>query len=439
MGLCKHRRGIALVAIASALAATSACGSSANGSTTNHPPITLTVDVFGDQGFGYEALYERYMRQHPYITIKERGKGVVLGDYNTKLTGYMTNGRGAGDIVSLEEGTILQFKARASQFVNLYDYGAGPLENNFLPWKWKQGLTADGKQLIGLGTDIGSMAICYRKDLFEKAKLPTDRTAVGELWSDWPKFVQTGKNFNNGIKNSNIKFLDTSTNFFGIVLMQLAGGNTGYTYFDTNNKLVIDSNPDIKAAWQLTVEMINAGLSANLVSFSDTWNAGFRQAQFATIACPAWMTGVIKAQAGTGAAGKWDVAKAPGNGGNWGGSFLAVPTQSRHRKEAVELAKFLTGAEGQIEAFNKLGNLPSNPRALQDPAILDFKNDYFSNAPTGKIFGSGATALKPVYLGPKTQQIRDQVDTALRSIEQKQRTPDQAWQDVIKNGTNAAK
>jgi cellobiose transport system substrate-binding protein len=151
------------------------------------------------------------------------------------------------------------------------------------------------------------------------------------------------------------------------------------------------------------------------------------------------MTGVIKAQAGDAAAGKWDVARAPGNGGNWGGSFLAVPAQSKHPKEAVELAKFLTGAEGQIEAFNKLGNLPSNPRALQDPAILGFKNEYFNNAPTGEILGAGATLLKPVYMGPKTQQIRDEVDNALRSIEQKQRTPEQAWQDAVKTGTNAAK
>jgi cellobiose transport system substrate-binding protein len=439
MRLWKRRRVIAAIAgtAVAILLVTSACTS---GSTTvAHKKVTLTVDVFGSEGFGYDALYERYMEQHPYITIKERGKGSVLGDYNTQLTGWLTSGRGAGDVVSMEEGTLLQYKAQAQLFVDLFNYGAGALENNFLSWKWKQGLTPDGKQLIGLGTDIGSLAICYRKDLFEKAKLPTDRVQVAALWPNWQKFIDTGRTFNAGIKNSNTKFVDASTNFFGIVLMQIAGSNTGYMYFDNSNKLVIDSNPDVKAAWQLTVDMINSGLSANLVSFSDAWNAGFRQSQFATVACPAWMTGVIKAQAGDAGAGKWDVAKAPGAGGNWGGSFLAVPKQSKHPKEAVELAEFLTGAEGQIEAFNKLGNLPSNPRALQDPAILNFTNEYFSNAPTGQILAAGATVLKPVYLGPKTQQIRDQVDAALRSIEQKRRTPDQAWQDAVTNGTNAAK
>jgi len=187
------------------------------------------------------------------------------------------------------------------------------------------------------------------------------------------------------------------------------------------------------------VSMINAGLSANLRSFSDAWNTGFKQAQFATIGCPAWMTGVINGQAGPEASGKWDIAKPPATGGNWGGSFLAVPKQSKHAKEAAELAKFLTGTAGQVEAFKKLGNLPSNPAALEDPAVKEAKNDYFSGAPTGQIFGASATSLKPVYLGSKNQAVRDEVENALRSIEQKQATPDQAWSTAVKNGNSAGK
>jgi cellobiose transport system substrate-binding protein len=66
-------------------------------------------------------------------------------------------------------------------------------------------------------------------------------------------------------------------------------------------------------------------------------------------------------------------------------------------------------------------------------------NDYFSGAPTGKIFGEGAQSFKPVYLGPKNQAVRDEVENALRSVEQGQRTPDQAWQDAVTKGTAAGK
>ena len=70
-----------------------------------------------------------------------------------------------------------------------------------------------------------------------------------------------------------------------------------------------------------------------------------------------------------GAKGKWDIAKIPGEGGNWGGSHLAVPAQSKHPKEAYELAKFLTSKEGLIGAFKEKGPLPSSPQALDDPAV----------------------------------------------------------------------
>jgi len=438
MGLSKHRKYAAIAIAAVALLATaSACGNDSGGGSGSDEKIELTVDVFGDQGFGYEDLYKKYEQDHPNIKIKERGKGTGLNDYTTRLTQWIAAGSGAGDVVALEEGTIVQFKAQAGNFVNLSDYGADSLESNFLPWKWKQGQTADGKQLIGLGTDVGSMAICYRKDLFEKAGLPTDREQVGALWPTWDKFIEAGKQY--AATEKATKFVDSATNFYNVVLMQVAGANSGYTYFDTDNNLVLDKNKDIKDAWDLTINMINADLSANLRSFSDQWNAGFKNASFATIACPAWMTGVIEGQAGPEASGKWDVAKAPGDGGNWGGSFLAVPKQSKHPKEAAELAKYLTSPEGQIEAFNKLGNLPSSTKALDDPAVLDKTNPYFSDAPTGQIFAAGAKKLKPVYLGPRNQGVRDEVENALRSVEQKQSSPEDAWQNAVKNGTNAAK
>ena len=59
--------------------------------------------------------------------------------------------------------------------------------------------------------------------------------------------------------------------------------------------------------------------------------------EFAAMLCPGWMLGVISGNAPdiTG----WDIADAfPGGGGNWGGSYLTVPANGAHVKEAAELA-----------------------------------------------------------------------------------------------------
>ncbi|AYY12910.1 extracellular solute-binding protein [Actinobacteria bacterium YIM 96077] len=386
-------------------------------------PITLVVDVFGEQGFGYEALYEEYMEQNPHVTIEERGAGLGVGDYNDRLVQQITAGSGAGDVVALEEGTIVQFYAQLDKFVDLAEYGAGDLQDNFLPWKWEQG--TPGGFILGLGTDVGSMAMCYRRDLFEEAGLPTDRDEVSAMWPTWDEYIDVGGEFVDA--DVDAEFLDAATNVYNTMLMQIAGNNSGYTYYDTENNLDLD-NPDIKAAWDMTIEMIENDLSAGLNSFSDEWNAGFQGASFATIACPAWMTGVIAGAAGDEAEGLWDVADAPGDGGNWGGSFLAVPAETEHPAEAAELAKFLTTPEAHIEAFEALGNLPSSPQALEDDAVLESTNEYFNDAPTGEIFGSGAFDLKPVHLGPQNNAIRTAFEDALRSVEQGERSPDEAWQ-----------
>ena len=53
----------------------------------------------------------------------------------------------------------------------------------------------DGK-LIGYGTDSGPEAICYRKDLFEKAGLPSDRDSVAKLLDgDWDNYFKVGQQF----------------------------------------------------------------------------------------------------------------------------------------------------------------------------------------------------------------------------------------------------
>jgi cellobiose transport system substrate-binding protein len=431
------RRGarMAVVVIATAaLAAAAGCSKTTEESGTDK--ITLTVTVFGTFGYKDAGLYDRYIQQHPKITIREQGAGQALDDENNKLNQALAAGSGAGDVVALEEGTITQYKGLAQNFVDLADYGAASLKGNFLDWKWQQGTTTDGK-ILGLGTDVGSMAVCYRTDLFAQAGLPTNREAVGNLWPTWDDYIAQGQAFQSKVKSA--KWTDSSTNTYNNILMQTAGAGGGYTYFDRSGKLVLGSNPDVRAAWDETNKMTAAGLSAGLTSFSDDWAAGFKNSTFATVACPAWMLGVIKGDAGDGLAGKWDVAKAPGQGGNWGGSFLSVPSQSRHKTEAAELAKFLTSPDSQLAVFEKVNNLPSSPDVYANAGFQSFKNPYFNDAPVGRIFGASAQALKPVYLGAKNAPVRAAVENALRSVEQGKRTPDQAWQDALAAGASAAK
>ena len=423
-----RRTALAIIGMCALLAATAACGggkdSGASGDTT------LVVKTFSQ--FGYRDLYRQYESSHPGVKIKEENVG-KLGDYTPKLQQWMASGSGAGDVVALEEGILIQFMAKPDKFVNLLDHGAAALQGNFLDWKWKQGLTSDGTKLVGLGTDVGAQGMCYRTDLFAKAGLPTDRDQVGALWPTWDAYLATGRRFT--AAKTGASFYDSSGNVYLNMLMQ----QSDHTYFDRSNNLVIDTNPAVKTAWDKTVQMIKAGLSGNIAAYSPQWNAGFKNGTFATIPCPSWMLATIEKQSGPDNAGKWDVAKVPGNGAVRGGSFLAVPTQSKHQAQAADLVKFLTSPAGQTAAFKAANNFPSSPQAIDNPAVQGFTNAYFHDAPVGKIFGASVKALKPVYLGPGNNPVNDRVTNALTALEQGKLSPDAAWVNAVDEARRVAK
>jgi cellobiose transport system substrate-binding protein len=435
MGVTSRRGRLLAATLATvSVLGVAACGSGKADTTPANGKVKLIVDTFGS--FGYQDLVKEYTAKNPNVEVEIRGEGAKLDDYKAALTQQLVTGKGAGDIVALEEGQIIELKANPKNFVNLLDFGGGSLKDQYLPYKWDLGLTADKSKLIGFPTDVGGMAMCYRSDLFKKAGLPTARDEVSKLWPTWADYVNTGKKF--AAKNTGAAFIDGAAQTYNVILLQEAGNTTGYTYYDTSDKLVVDSNPAVKSAYDQTMGIIDAKLTGKYGQWGPEWTAAFKQAKFATMACPAWMTGVIEANTGPAGKGKWDIARIPGNGGNWGGSHLAVPTQSKHQKEAAELAKFLTSKEGEIAAFKAKGPLPSNIAALDDPAVKASKNPYFTDAPVGTIFGEGAKTLKPVYMGVKNQQVRTAVETAVLQVEQGKKNAADGWALALSDAKKAA-
>lgn len=421
-------------AAASALvvgAVAAGCGGSDDKGSGNED-VTLRVNLFGQ--FGYKDLYKKFEADHPGVKIVETAEG-DLGKYNTKLSQQIAANASAGDVVAIEEGQTVNFLQTADKFVNLQDHGYDQLKDAYLPYVANAATSADGKTTIGLGTDVGGLAMCYRRDLFEKAGLPSDREEVGKLWPTWDEFIATGEKFDDGIKDDKIHFIDAATNVYNSILMQ--GGDE--TYFDRDNELIVDSNPAVKNAWDYANQMIEAKLTAKLQAFSEEWNAGFKNGSFATIACPAWMTGYIKGQAGDTFTGKWDIATVPGGGGNWGGSWLAVPKSSKHQDVAIELIKFLASEEGQMGAFESEGRLPSLPALYDTPQLKDATNPYFNDAPIGQLFVAGAKNLEPVYLGAKNVPVRDAFENVLRGVESGERSESDGWPAAIKAAEKAAK
>ena len=387
--------------------------------------VTLTVDVFGN--FGYTDLYKQYEQSHPGVTIKEDTEDYA--PHHTSLAQHLATGAGADDIVAIEVGFIAQFAAQSQNFVDLSAYGAKSMKSKYLPWKYEQAVSRNGA-VVGLGTDVGSLAICYRKDLFAKAGLPTNRTAVSNLWPTWQKFLAVGKRFQ-ARAPKNVKFIDSGSNLYNAIIAQ-----QNPAYYDKAGNVIVSTSPKVKTAWNLTMQAIGSGTDAGLSAFSNDWNTGFKKGTFATVTCPAWMMGYIQGQAPK-TAGKWDIAAVPGGGGNWGGSFLAIPKQSSHAAEAADLLKFLTSASSQALVFKQTGNLSSQTAVLKSKAVQSFKNAFFSNAPVGQIFATSALRLTPQILGPHQGDFQTAASNAIQRVEQHKQSPAKSWTQFLKDVANA--
>ncbi|MFC0039807.1 ABC transporter substrate-binding protein [Actinomadura rayongensis] len=391
----------------------------------------LTVDLFGE--FGYERLYREYEAAHPEIRVRQR-RISVLDDYAPRLRQRIATGHGAGDVVALEEGLLPAFLRRPERFVDLSAYGGRALEPYFLPWKWRMGVAADGR-LVGLGTDIGPLALCYRPDLFARAGLPTARDAVARLWPTWDAYYRTGLAFERRLPG--VRWLDGPTAVFRAALLQEAGRGPGFTYFDRSGRLVFASNPAVRTAFATALRFERARLTADLQVFTPSWQTALRRDRFATVPCPAWMLGGLAAFSG--GRGRWDVATAPGGAGSWGGSWLAVPRQTRHPARAAALAAFLTSPHGQVAAFRARSTFPSSPQAARDPVVAGSANAFFGGAPTGRIFGAVAARVRPVYLGPRNEDVRVAVDDVLLSVGQGRLAARDAWPRAVRAAAKAAR
>jgi cellobiose transport system substrate-binding protein len=425
--LRSRRRVTALAALVVALAAVVTLGyvaQTARGSSRD--TITLHVSLFGD--FGYHDLYKQYEAAHPNIDIKEDIQSYA--DHHSNLAKHLAVGSGAADIEAVEVGFIAQFKSQPKYFYDLKKYGAGQLAKRWLSWKWRQSMAPNGAQ-IGLGTDVGSLAICYRRDLFQKAGLPTNRAVVSKLWPTWQKFIAVGKRFAAHAPRG-VSFFDSGSNVYNAMVGQL-----NPAYYSPSGKVIVGSNSRVKQVWNLTMQGVKLHESAGLAAFSNDWNTGYKKGRFATVTCPAWMMGYIQGQAPK-TKGKWDIAAVPGGGGSWGGSFLTVPRQSSHAKEAYQLAAFLTSPTAEAYVFKQTGNLPSQPALLKSKAVQNFRNPFFSNAPVGKIFAQSALAMKPQTTGPHQGDIQTAVSNAIQRVEQKKQSADRSWKQFLKDVKSVA-
>ncbi|MEU5046384.1 ABC transporter substrate-binding protein [Streptomyces griseorubiginosus] len=427
-----RNRAVVLAAVASLgaglLAGCADDGGDDDGSSSGGGKTTITLGLFGTQGFKEAGLYKEYEKLNPNIKIQEN---VVERNenYYPALVNHLTTNSGLQDVQAIEVGNIAEVvSTNADKLVDMSKV-AGVDKSKWVDWKWQQATTKDG-QTIGLGTDIGPMAICYRKDLFQQAGLPADREAVGKLWAgDWNKLVAAGQTYKKKAP-AGTTFMDSPGGLLNAIV-----SSEQNKYYDASGEVIYKTNPAIKNAFDLTAQAAKDGLVGAQTQFQPAWDTTIAKSKFAAIACPPWMLGYLKGKSSPDSAGKWDVAAAP-KSGNWGGTFLAVPKSGKHVKEAEKLITWLTAPEQQAKLFSVQGSFPSSSAAYDLPLVTDAKNTMTGDAPIGKIFAEAAKAIPTQVIGPKDQIIQQGLTDNGVILVTKGKSAKEAWETATKTIDN---
>ncbi|WP_307856011.1 ABC transporter substrate-binding protein [Nocardioides faecalis] len=415
----RFRTVFAGTAVAALVLTTAACGSDDDPTKSADQQKlgkgeTLTITTFGE--FGYDALIEEWNAANPDKQVKQT-KVSLWDDWKNELNTNLQANSGLPDVVAIEGDFIPALVAAPERWVDL---SSEEVKGRWLDFKEKAATTPDGA-LVGYATDAGPEAICYRADLFEKAGLPTDREEVAALMGTWDDYFALGEKFVAKVPGS--AWYDASGSIAQAMLNQVE-----FPFEKADNTVDVD-NPELKAVYE-TVAGHTEKLSTKAAQWSDDWSAGFKKDGFATIPCPGWMRSNIRDNTGDPAPKgvKWDIADVfPGGGGNWGGSYLAVPKTSKHQEEAKEFAAWITAPEQQLKIFSLTGNFPSQTEALEAPELLKATDKYFNGAPAGEIFSNRAAAIEvQPYHGPLYSDILSKFQDAINRVDQGT-DPDASW------------
>lgn len=423
------RTWAAVAGIASLALVVTACSGdtdapgSGGGSKAPGEKVKLVLSTFND--FGYKPHLEQFMKDNPDIIVEEKITG-GSDESRENILNFLGQSSGLGDVEAIEGDWVPELMQYSDKFADLTDPA---LADRWLDWKVAQGTDAKGR-LIMYGTDSGPNAIAYRADLFEKAGLPSDRDEVAKLLTgDWAHYYQVGKEYT--AKTGRPWFDSARGSFFGMI-------NQVERAYENEDGTVRDlAGSDVETLFR---QVLTAAATDNQSGHSGQWNADwdarFKGDQgFATILAPGWMLNIIKERAGDDFKG-WDVADVfPNGAGNWGGSFLAVPAQSKHPEEAKKLAAYLTSPEVQSKLFVDQGAFPSTVDALKSDDVQNATFEWFNNAPTGKILSNRANGIVQVYKGPLYKKVSDVVNNGLDRVDVgvkgKKQTIDESWAQVL--------
>ena len=386
-------------------------------------PVTLTFIHQRSANFPFQQEYERELQQF----TKETGIRVKFLPHPEITSAQMelwrkllAAGPAGADVYSID---VIWPGLLSEYFIDLKPYFANELSAYF-PAILNSYFVGDKLVAIPYGPDIG--LFFYRTDLLEKYGYRAPPATWSELETMAAR-IQSGERAK-GRKNFwGYVWQGAPTEALTCDALEWQASEGGGWIVEADQTISVN-NPQAIRSWQRAAHWVGSISPPSVTSFNeeDTLNVWLDgDAAFMRTWPPAYGISQVSSSQ---VRNKFNVALLPGGRagqfGTLGGIALAVSRSSAHPREALELVRFLSRRDVELQLSHAIGEAPVRSELYELPELLA-PNPQF--ALLGRAFGSAAVSRPSNVTGKKYEEVSDAYQRAVNSVlTHKKTAPDAA-------------
>jgi multiple sugar transport system substrate-binding protein len=395
------RIATALCAVALLAGCAASSGSSASGDTgTAQHPVTITVWDWVNSSQAI-SLFEK---THPGIKVKLDLVPAGAPTY-AKMFAAIKAGN-APDVGLIEYNTLPQFVASGG-LLNLDNYGADALKNQFVGWAWNQ-VSLDGG-VYALPLSASPIGYHFNMTLLKKYGIDTVPTTYAQLAADAKIYHQRNpKGYLIGVP--------PDSNYLAMLTWQDGGqwftakGNTWQVGF---------TSPQSHMVANYLQSLVDNGDAFTDMTWLTPWYQGLSSGELASFVGPQWADALLAQQAGS-QSGQFRVSEAPqwvaGHqvDGQSGGGTLAVFKDTKYPAAAYTFVQWmLTNPQAQVLNYEAGYGWPTTTSGAKI-SQLNAKIPYLGGENPGPIYAkSNETTDQNWQWGPNYNSVTSDLNNYL--------------------------
>jgi len=355
----------------------------------------ITVWAWPSADKAFDSIISGFTAKYPGIHVTWEMKPGQAAGTRDALLAAMAAGAGGPDVALLEINDIGMYALHGG-FVDLRQapYNAEKYKSDFVGYKWALATAPDGS-LFAFPWDIGPAGVFYRRDLLDKAGVPSDPDKLAKLIKTWDDFYAIGKKVNNPANK--VWWIDTAQ---GIPYIYYSHKN----FFDKDMNVAID-NPTTRRVLTIAQKIRNAGMDAKASLWTNEWYTMLNEGHVATSIVGCWFGGFLKSWIAKDTGGKWGVIPVPEQPlQNWGGSFLGILQTSENPEAAWKFIEYVCAdAQAENTIMKTVDYFPAYKPAWKDP-MYDQPDPFFGGEKTRRLYANIASSQGPFFVTPLDAQ-----------------------------------